>query len=172
MLETEPGAPWIHRLKLIELFDAQANAGFQIFVGRKMIQHAVDQGLLSEESYGSMPGKMAASAIVQKLICVDQLRLERRAGGLFDCNASGCYNRILPPLASVHLQALVLHHTKGTFLARTMFMAKRHVRTKHGVSTSSISTTKENTLHGIGQGNGGVSKIYNPLKQTVMSEDI
>ena len=120
-----------------------------------MIQHAVDQGLLSEESYGSTPGKMAASAIVQKLICVDQLRLERRAGGLFDCDASGCYDRIIPLLASVHLQALGLHHTIGTFLARMMFMAKRYVRTKHEVSTSSIGTTKANTLHGIGQGNGG-----------------
>ena len=26
MLEKEPGAPWIHRLRIIELFDAQANA--------------------------------------------------------------------------------------------------------------------------------------------------
>ena len=155
MLEKEPGTPWIHRLRIIELFDAQANAGFQIFVGRHMIRHAVQQGELSEESFGSTPGKMAASALVQKLLCIDQLRIERRARGIFDCDASGCYDRILPPLASVHMQALGLHRSIGTFLARLMFMAQRHVRTKHGVSKNYIQTEKEDVLHGIGQGNGG-----------------
>ena len=58
MLEKEPGSPWIHRLRIIGLFNAQANAGFQIFIGRKMIKNAVDQNLLQEESYGSTPGKM------------------------------------------------------------------------------------------------------------------
>ena len=155
MIEKEPGAPWIHRLRIIELFDAQANAGFQIFVGRHMMRHAVNKGLLSDASFGSTPGKMAVSAIIQKLVCVDQLRIERRAGGLFDCDASGCYDRILPPLASVHLQALGLQKSIGTLLARLMYQAKRYVRTKHGVSKGNIRTTKSNTLHGIGQGNGG-----------------
>ncbi len=102
MIEKEPGAPWIHRLRIIELFDAQANAGFQIFVGRRMMHQAVAENLLCEESFGSTPGKMAISALMQKTLAIDQLRLELRAGGLFDCNDSGCYDRILPPLASVH----------------------------------------------------------------------
>ena len=58
MLEKEPGSPWIHRLRIIELFAAQANAGFQIFVRRRMIQHAVHNQLLRNESFGSTPGKM------------------------------------------------------------------------------------------------------------------
>ena len=155
MLEKEPGSPWIHRMRIIELFDAQANAGFQIFVGRNMMRHAVQNKLLNDESFGSTPGKTATSALVQKLIAVDQLRIERRAGGIFDCDASGCYDRILPPLASVHLQALGLQQSIGTVLARLMFQAKRHVKTSFGVSTTGIRTTKKHVLHGIGQGNGG-----------------
>ena len=155
MLEKDPGSPWIHRLRIIELFDAQANAGFQIFVGRKMMRHAVENNLLCEESFGSTPGKMSSSALVQKIISIDQLRLERRAGGLFDCDASGCYDRIIPPLASVHLQALGLQQSIGTFLARLMFLAKRHVKTTHGISKQNIGTTRKKVLHGIGQGNGG-----------------
>lgn len=57
MIEKEPGAPWIHQLRIIELFDAQANAGFQIFVGRRLMHHTVDKELLSEESFGSTPGR-------------------------------------------------------------------------------------------------------------------
>ncbi len=155
MLENEPGAPWIHRLRIIELFDAQANAGFQIFVGRRMMRHAVNSGLLREELFGSTPGKMAVSAVIQKMIATDQLRIERRAGGIFDCDASGCYDRILPPLASIHLQALGIQDTIGTFLAQLMFLAKRHVKTKQGVSRKNIGTKRNRVLHGIGQGNGG-----------------
>ena len=62
----EPESPWIHRLRIIELFDAQANAGFQIFIGCKMIRNTVDQNLLQEESYGSTQGKMAASVLLRK----------------------------------------------------------------------------------------------------------
>ena len=163
MLEKEPGSPWIHRLRIIELFDAQANAGFQIFVGRKLMQHAVDNQLLREESFGSTPGKMASSALAQKLLCVDQLRLERRAGGIFDCNATGCYDRILPPLASVHMQVLGLHRTIGTLVARLMFLAKNTYAQSRGCLNSKyIRTTKQTVLHGIGQGNGGGPAMWVP----------
>ena len=155
MLEKEPGAPWIHRLRIIELFDAQANAGFQIFVGRRMMRQAVDKNLLSAESFGSTPGKMAVSAILQKTVSMDQLRIERRAGGLFDCDATGCYDRILPPVASVHLRALGLAHSIGTFLSRLMYKAKRYARTGGEVSKKNIATKRNAVLHGIGQGNGG-----------------
>ena len=155
MIEKEPGAPWIHRLRIIELFDAQANAGFQIFISRRMMHYAVKNNILEAESFGSNPGKMATSALIQKIVSIDQLRIERRAGGIFDCDASGCYDRILPPLASVHLQALGLHRSIGTFLGRLMYQAKRHVKTTHGVSENNIRTRKKRVLHGIGQGNGG-----------------
>ena len=69
--------------------------------------------LLSEESFGSTPGKMTVSALLQKNLAMDQLQI----GGIFDCDASSCYDRILPPLASVHLQALGLNRSIGTFLA-------------------------------------------------------
>ena len=103
---------------------------------------------------------MAGSALLQKILTIDQLRAERRAGGIFDCDASGCYDRILPPLASVHLRALGIQQPIATFLARLMFLAKRYIRTTHGVSAQNIGTTKNQQLHGIGQGNGGVPAIW------------
>jgi len=160
MLEKDPGQPWIHRLRIIELFDSQVNAGFQIFIGRKMVWEAVRRNQLHPASYGSTPGKMAASAVLQKVLSVDQMRIERRAGGLFDCDATGCYDRILPPLAVLHLQALGLSTSIAVMLARLMFVAKRHVKTQHGVSKDSIQTNNANPLFGIGQGNGGGPAIW------------
>ena len=57
MLEKDPGHPWIHRLRIIELFDSQVNAGFQIFIGRKMVWSAVERNKLHESSYGSTQEK-------------------------------------------------------------------------------------------------------------------
>ena len=160
MLQKESHAPWIHRLRIIELFDAQVNAGFQIFIGRKMVRNAVAKGTLHESSYGSTPGQMASSAILQKVLVTDQLRIERRAGGIFDCDATGCYDRILPHFASVHLQKLGLSKQISTFLARMMYHTRRYVKTKHGISTASIQPTRRKPLFGIGQGNGGGPAIW------------
>lgn len=115
---------------------------------------------LHPASFGSTPGKMASSAVLQKVLSIDQLKIERRAGGIFDCDATGCYDRILPPLATIHLQALGLDPAIATFLARLMFVAKRYVKTTHGVSVQSIRTTKDDPLFGIGQGNGGGPAIW------------
>ncbi len=57
MLEKDQGQPWVHRLRIIELFDAQVNAGFQVFIGRKMVWEAVKNQQLHPASYGSTPGK-------------------------------------------------------------------------------------------------------------------
>ena len=94
ILEKQPGPPWIHRLRIIELFDAQENADFLIYMGQNMMKHAVAKNLFRDESFGSTPGKMDALKLVQKLLSINQLRIERRASGLFDCDASGCYDRI------------------------------------------------------------------------------
>ena len=91
---------------------------------------------------------------------IDQLRVERRAGGIFDCDATGCYDRIIPPLASIHLQALGLSKQIAVLLARLMFMARRYVKTKHGVSQKGIRTKKQAPLYRIGQGNGGGLAIW------------
>ena len=118
MLEKDPGNPWIHRLRIIELLDAQVNAGFQIFIGRKMVWEAVRQKQLHSASFDSTPGKMASSAVLQKVLSVDQLNWERRAGEIFNCDATGCHDRIIPSLATTHLKALGIYPTIATFLAR------------------------------------------------------
>ncbi len=81
---------------------------------------------------------MAASAVLQNILSIDLLRLKRRSGGIFDCDATGCYDRIIPPLASIHRQVLGLGNQISTFLARLVFMAPRHVKTKHSVSKKGI----------------------------------
>ena len=46
-----------------------------------MIRNVVDQNLLPEESYRSTSDKMAASALLQKILLLDQLRMEHMLKG-------------------------------------------------------------------------------------------
>ena len=64
------------------------------------------RNLLHDASYGSTPGRMATGAVLQKVLATDQLRLEKRAGAIFDCDATGCYDRIIPPLGTRKMNRL------------------------------------------------------------------
>jgi len=44
MLEKDVGSPWTHRLRIIELFDAQLNAGMQVFFGKCMVNKSLQTG--------------------------------------------------------------------------------------------------------------------------------
>ena len=96
-----------------------------------MVHKTVEKGHLHDTSYCCSPGQMVSLALLRKVIAVDQLRLEQRLGGILDCDVSGCYDRILPSLASIHLQNLGMSKQIGTLLARKMYQTRHYVKTKH-----------------------------------------
>ena len=160
MLEKDTGTPWITRLRIIELFDAQVNAGLQIYIGRRMVKAAMKMNMLHPAAYGSIPGRTAQDAAIVKLLAMDNMRLKRSAGAFFDLDATGCFDRILPNLMVPHVRRLGLPKTVAICLAKLMHGCKRFVRTKFGVSEKYIKTGGESVLYGIGQGNGGGPAIW------------
>ena len=66
LLEKDPGAPWTHRLRIIELFDSQLNAGLQMIFGKRMIRNALKRDLLHSSTYGSIPNRTAQDAVMEK----------------------------------------------------------------------------------------------------------
>jgi len=155
MLEKDPGRPWIHRLRIIELFDAQVNAGFQIFIGRRMMYRALDSNLLHPSSYSSTPGKTCQEASLHKVLMMDMMRLCKMVGGIFDCDATGCFDRMIPAFIPSHTRRLGLPKSVSCFVAQLMWKCKLFVKTKSGVTKESIRSKIGNVLFGIGQGNGG-----------------
>ena len=120
-----------------------------------MMFHAVDRGLLHPSSFGSTPGRTCQEASLQKILMMDMLRLRKDVGGIFDCDATGCFDRIMPALQTAHTRRLGLASSISTLVAKLMWHCKRFARTRAGVSSNSISTMGEMSLYGIGQRNGG-----------------
>ena len=154
MLEKDKGRPWIHRLRIIELFDSQLNAALQILIGRKMVYHALDKGLIHNSAYGSVPGKTAHGAILHKLLIIEAFRLNKFNGALFECDATGCYDRILQALQAIHVRRLGIKKEAAKVITGTLLKSKRYISTKFGISKTYIQSTKEKILYGIGQGSG------------------
>ena len=160
MLEKCPGTPWSHRLRIIELFDSQMNAAMQIFLGKRMVHNAVNEDLVNPAVFGSVPGKNAQDALLEKKLLFDNLRVTRKQGAIFDCDAKGCYDRIIPKFSTLHTQRLGLPTTWAMFFSIYWKKCQHHVRTKYGISTESFSCKDDEQLYGIGQGNGAGPAIW------------
>ena len=154
MLEKDKGTPWTHRLRIIELFDSQLNAGMQIFFGKQMVYKALEMGQIHQSAYGSVPQRTAQDAIVEKIISLDLMRVLKLSGAIFDCDAKGCYDRIIPALQSIFSRRLGIPIRTAMFFATLWNGCKHFVRTRFGVSADFYAGTFEAALFGIGQGNG------------------
>ena len=154
LLEKDKGTPWSNRLRIIELFDAQVNAGLQIIFGQRMVANAMKFNQLHPSTYGSIPHRTAQDAVLEKTISMDIMRIKKTNGAIFDCDAKGCYDRIIAALQSVTCRRLGVPRTTSLFFARFWALCKHFVRTRHGTSKDSYMSSGAEMLYGIGQGNG------------------
>lgn len=67
LLEKDEGSMWSHRLCIIELFDAQINAGLQMIFGKRMVKNALKHYLLHDSAYSSVPGRTAQDTAMEKV---------------------------------------------------------------------------------------------------------
>ena len=154
MLEKDQGRPWSNRLRIIELFDSQLNAGMQIFFGKRMVDKALKEGLIHPSAYGSVPQRTAQDAVLEKILSIDMMRVKKLTGAIFDCDAKGCYDRIIPALQTIFSRRLGVPIKTARLFAMLWSVCKHHVRTRNGVSSECYYASVGAALYGIGQGNG------------------
>ena len=93
VLQKDEGELWTRRLRIIELLDANVNAGLMIVVGRNLIHHANDRKLIYNSEYGSVPRRTAQDALLHKVLTIDTMRRPKQAGTIFECDATRCYDQ-------------------------------------------------------------------------------
>ena len=154
MLEKDQGNPWSNRLRIIELFDAQLNCGMQVIFGQRMVRNGLQWGLVHDSAYGSVPARTAQDAVLEKVLTLDMMRVRKKCGAIFDCDAKGCYDRIVAPLQSICSRRLGVPKPTAVLFSRLWNKCEHHVRTRHGTSREYFSSRRGERLYGIGQGNG------------------
>jgi hypothetical protein len=80
MLEKEPNNPRCHCLCILALFESDLNHAKRVIIGRRLLNHMNDSGMLPAMQHGSVPGKHYISAVIKKELCHDHLRLTKSSG--------------------------------------------------------------------------------------------
>jgi hypothetical protein len=95
MLEKDAGHPWCHRLRILALFKGDFNQAKRIILERKLSHHAKDNNLVPNMQFGSRPGRNCHSAVLQKVLSHDIIRLTKQPAAFMENDAVGCYDRLM-----------------------------------------------------------------------------
>ena len=66
--------PFSQKLRIIQLFEGDFNAGLKLLLGRKLLWHLHDNKLIDEEIYGSRKGKTGSEALISLQLLADHSR--------------------------------------------------------------------------------------------------
>ena len=166
--------PFIHRLRIIQLYEGDFNGGLKYLLGRRLMKHMVDKKLVPPDTYGSIPGRNAIEAMKLLQLFYENHRLLKRDMAIIFNDADGCYDRIRPNMADITMRRLGLPQSIANVHTQAQVNMKHHVKTANGISAESLqwaptpphstttiisnTTTIQHTtgnIGGIGQGGGG-----------------
>jgi hypothetical protein len=158
MIRKDSDSSKVHRLRVIHLYEADLN----LLLGvkwRSLIHHCTDHSLLNSGQFGGLPGRDATTPIFLEELQWETSRASRRSLLRMDFDASSCYDRIIPSIASLagsygQHQALCFIH--GTFLQQAKYVLK----TKLGLSDEEYSHCRLHPIYGTGQGSANSPVIW------------
>ena len=102
--------------------------------------------------YGSSDGQMTISAILNKVLTFDIVRMQKIIMATEENDAIGCYDRVMQQKVSLFLQRMGVALAAIICVCRTFDEAKHFIRTAHRLSRSYYEGTKDVPLFGAGQG--------------------
>jgi len=152
MLEKEAVNPRCYRLRILALFESDLNHAKQILIGRHLLYHMKDKGLLPPMQHGSVSGKHCLSAVLKKVLSHDHLRLTKTTGAFIENDAVGCYDRLVNNLVLMLLKKLGLPSSVASCIGELWDNVVHLIKTIYGISPISYGSTAAQPLYGPGQG--------------------
>jgi hypothetical protein len=152
MLEKEANNPRCHRLRILALFESDFNHAKRVIIGRRLLHHMKDQGMLPGMQHGSVPGKHCLSAVLKKVLSHDHLRLTKTGGAFIENDAIGCYDRLVNNLVLMLLVKMGLPKSVASCIGELWDNVVHLIKKVYGISLVTYGSTTDKPLYGPGQG--------------------
>jgi negative regulator of replication initiation len=159
MLEKIVGMDRIDKLRVIHIMEADLNLLLGILFGRRLTNNAESNNCLGDLQWGARKGKQCIDVVLLKQLTYEIARMTRTDITTFDNDAKSCYDRIVMSYALHRCQQLGMPVKACKMLGEYLDNARYYIKTQLGVSEGFYQSSKENPLHGAGQG----SKLSPPI---------
>lgn len=93
--------PFIIKLCIIEIFEADFNSGLKYILGRKLLYHGEEHGINSTKTHGSRPGRATHDVLTITEMSYYIARLDKVTILSIFNNAVGCYYRMQHNLMTI-----------------------------------------------------------------------
>lgn len=159
MIQKEP-LPFLHRLWIVQMYEADFNSYMKIVIGRKLTYHAEEHQIVGDQSHGNRPNRSTQDALLTSRLISDEGRLNRRTILIATTDLCGCFDRIIRKLNTITSRREGLPAPTAVTHAMTIRNMKHRTRISSGLSEKYIQSTPDEPLEGLGQGNGAGPKGF------------
>jgi hypothetical protein len=154
MLEKIPGKPFLHKLRVIHILEADYNLALKELFGRRLMWNCEDYGKLGNVQDGFREGRSTIRTLLINEVVNDYHKRLRLSNFMGMTDISGCFDRIVAPVVSLLIRKNGCPQEAVSMHATTLERAKYHLKTKHGITTTSYSHSESTPIYGNGQGAG------------------
>ena len=92
--------PFSQKLRIIQLFEGDLNGGLKYLLGKVLMWHIHQNGIIDDDIYGSRVGKTGAEALITLQLIADYARIWKVNMAILFNDADGCFDRI-PPIGRI-----------------------------------------------------------------------
>ena len=160
LIEKDPGRPFLTRLRVIHLFEADYNLFLKIIFGRRMVKNAEAANALNDQQHGSRPRRMTTDALFYARLEKDLIRQTKMNSAHMDNDATGCYDRIVTSLGMIACRRLGMPDNAIRCQAEVLRQMHYSIKHSYGISSRSYTGTEAEPLFGTGQGSGASPAIW------------
>jgi hypothetical protein len=169
MIEKDEGKPFLTRLRIIHLFEADYNLFLKILFGRRMVSNGERSHAFNDQQHGSRPRRMTMDALFLARLGKDLIRQTKTNAAHMDNDATGCYDRIIVSLGMMACRRLGMPPSAIKCQTDALLSMKYAVKHVYGISDTEYSSTITEPLFGTGQGSGASPAIWLSLVTVLLN---